>query len=390
MKRMMTSGVFAAGLAVAACGPSPRDQPAERSAVSAVLETVHASDMADVLDAGGSIRSRTVAVLSSRILAPVVAIHVVAGDRVRAGQPLVVLEDRALQAERARAEASLAAALQAAGVIAAEQQAAGAALTLAGRTHERMSTLRERNSATAGELDEAVAALRAAEARATGAEARKLENEQAIEAARAAAQSASAAAAYGLITAPFDGIVTARSIDPGSLAAPGAPLVTVEDDRHYRLELSVDGSRAAGLRLGIRVPVSIESAPPLQLEGVVSEVGRALDPIAQTAVVKIDLPQADVLRTGLFARASLPGSVRRMLTVPPGAVVRRGQLSLVFVEHEGTARMRLVHTGRELGGRVEILAGLADGERVVVDPPGNLTDGTPLSTRAAAKEGGQP
>jgi multidrug efflux pump subunit AcrA (membrane-fusion protein) len=113
----------------------------------------------------------------------------------------------------------------------------------------------------------------------------------------------------------------------------------------------------------------------------VTEVSRALESDGRTVLVKIDLPDDDALRTGLFGRAVVPGPPGDALTVPASAIVRRGQVTSVFVVDGDEARLRMVVLGRSgigLSGDVEVTAGLSDGERVVSRPPAGLTDGAPV------------
>lgn len=380
LRILVATGLLAGA---AACGSSEPAHSESREAVRLRTEAAKTTTVAASFEAGGTVRARTIAVLSSRIVAPVVEVRTGVGTRVRRGQPLVVLDARDLRAASDRAEASLLVAKQSADAAAAEEQGAAAALTLAKSSHQRVASLRERNSATAGELDEAVAALRGAEARARGAAARRVEAERAIEAARAGAQAATVGASYAVIAAPFDGVVTSKSTDPGNMAVPGAPLLTVEDDRRFQVEVSLDASRVARLAPGAAVAVSVDALGGESLKGTVTEVAAAADPIAHTVIVKIDLPPAEGLRTGLFARARLAGAPQTAVTVPASSIARRGQLTLVFVAEEGVARMRLVHAGAEADGRVAILSGLSEGERVVLDPPATLLDGTPLASADA-------
>lgn len=383
MKRLAATLLIAAAAGVAtACGSHEEPQAAVQTPVAVTVAPAATAEQLDRVDAGGTVRARTIAVLSSRILAPIVDVRVSPGDRVRKGQPLVLLDSRELQAGRDRAEAGVAVANSTIVAAAADGEAASAGLTLAAASHKRIAGLRERNSATAGELDEAVAGLRAAEARAAAARARQTEASRALDAARASLQAATVATSYASLAAPFDGVVSVRNAEPGALAAPGSPLLTVEDDRSFRLEVSVDASRVPALRPGTQVPVSIEGGDQT-LEGVIAEVGRAIDPTVHSTLLKIDLPRHDWLRSGMFGRALLPGASRRALVVPSSAIRRQGQLSVVFVEDDGVARMRLVHQGQTRAGQVEILAGLVEGDRVVLNPPADLMDGRAISASAA-------
>jgi RND family efflux transporter MFP subunit len=334
-------------------------------------------------EVGGSVRARETATISSRIIAEIRQIHVRPGDHVLAGQPLVSLDARDLNAGRARAVASIAAAEQSAQLAAAERQAAEAALALATVTHRRISELRQKNSATPGEMDEADATLRAAQARVKSAEAGAAAAAANIEVARAAAQSASVSESWATLVAPFDGIVTQKLVDAGNMASPGMALLAVEDEHAFRLEVRVDEGRAALVNVGQAVDVLLDgTAAPVA--GHVVELSRMVDSSAHAFLAKIELPATAGLRSGMFGRARFAGPASRVLVIPEAAVTRRGQLASVFVvDRSGTARLRLVTLGESNGGRVEVRAGLDAGETIVVAPPPALVDGTPVRATEA-------
>jgi hypothetical protein len=107
-----------------------------------------------------------------------------------------------------------------------------------------------------------------------------------------------------------------------------------------------------------------------------------VDSASHSFLVKIDLPSAPGARTGLFGRGRFTSGSRRVLTVPRGSLVTRGQLTFVYaVTADGLARLRAVVTGGAGGDRVEIVAGLADGDAVVVSPPPALADGSRIARR---------
>jgi RND family efflux transporter MFP subunit len=350
-------------------------------------------------EAGGVVRAQRVATVVSRIMAEVRAVSVTPGDRVKAGQALILLDARELQAHRTRAVAGEAVVQQGTALADADRQAAEAALMLARVTHERITALRAKNSATQNELDEAVAALRGAEARLKVAEARVAESKAAVDSAVAGTSVAQVTASYATLTAPFDGVVTEKMVDPGNMATPGVPLVTVEDDRSFRLEVRLDESRASLVHVGDKVDVRLDerasggateraTASPAVIAGRVAELQRMLDPGAHDFLVKIDLPAGQSLRSGMYGRAVFRGEPHRGLAIPETAVSRRGQLVVVFVvDADNRARLRLVNASAATDGRVEIRAGLVAGERVVVAPPPALVDGSTVSGGPGAGAG---
>jgi RND family efflux transporter MFP subunit len=380
----------------AGCGRGSHDAAPASTEHAAPVTTSPAAIRAstEIFEAGGVIRGRTSATIASRVMAPVRAVLVRPGDHVRTGQPLVLLDDRDVSAAARQSSAQAVAGERRLEAARAEQDTAAAALALARSTHGRMAALHARKSATDDELDHAVAALRAAEARVAGTTAAAGEARAGLEAAQAGREAADVAAGFARVVAPFDGLVTEKLVDPGNLVAPGTPLVRLEDTRAYELEVRVDESRAAWIARGTPVSVLVDGpGSRIALEGRVFDVARAVDADTRTFLVTIALPAHDALRPGMFGRARTPGPAHRALTIPDGAIVRHGQLTNVFVTEAGRARLRLVSIGRSASGLTEVLAGLSEGEEVVVGPPPSLRDGSPVVARvanASPAAGGRP
>jgi multidrug efflux pump subunit AcrA (membrane-fusion protein) len=379
------------------CGGGEKEgaAAARLAPVEVQVQASAAEEVEGRFEVGGVVRARTTATLVSRIVGDVREVLVSPDDRVRAGQALVRLDARELAANRSSAESALAAAERRLEAAIAAREGAQAALALARATHSRIAELHSRKSATPHELDEAASALRAAESREKSAEVSIREAEAASAGARAALQGAGVGLSYATISAPFDGLVTEKHVEPGNMAAPGTPLVTVEDPSGFRLELSVDEGRVAHLDQARSVDVVVDtlSRPggrpeSPRIEGRISEVARALDPGSHAFLVKVQLPGDLLLRSGMFGRALLPGPRRHALVIPSSSVVRRGQVTSVFVVGaDDTAQLRLVSLGVNSDGRTEVAAGLDEGERVVVSPPPSLRDGAAVRVVGSAASG---
>ena len=357
--------------ALSACSSPRAASRLENSAPSldVTAASVVIADVATPIDAGGVVQARVTATITARLLAPVRDVCVLPGDRVRKGQPLVVLDSDDLAAAARAGHAALIAAEQAATAAVADRRSAQASLTLARASHDRIVSLHAQSSATAQELDDAVAALRAAEAGAAAASARELQAAASVESARAAGDQARATESFTTIRAPFDGLVTEKLVEPGNMASPGMALLRVEDASEFRLDVRVDESRAAGVAPGASVPVFL-GASATAVPGTITEISRAIDADARALLVKITLPPSPGRRSGEFGRARFSAAPRRALTIPASAIVRRGQLTSVFVVEDGRARLRLVNLND-----TEVLAGLRESELVVVSPPAALVDG---------------
>jgi RND family efflux transporter MFP subunit len=188
---------------------------------------------------------------------------------------------------------------------------------------------------------------------------------------------------YARLAAPFSGVVTTKTVEPGNLATPGAPLLTIEQDGLYRLEASVDESKLASVRVGQAVEVMIDGAIEnrRKLNARVSEIVPSVDPASRTYIVKLDLPATPQLRTGMFGRVIFPLGTQKVVAVPLTTLMERGQLQSVFVVEDGVAHIRLVTTGRRTKDGAEILSGLNAGEKVVTPLPPGLLDGAPVAVR---------
>lgn len=118
-----------------------------------------------------------------------------------------------------------------------------------------------------------------------------------------------------------------------------------------------------------------------KLNARVGEIVPSVDAASRSYIVKIDLPPLANLRSGMFGRAFFPLGARKVVTVPAGAVIERGQLQSVFVVEEGAARTRMVTTGKREPDAIEVLSGLSEGEKVVSPVPAGLSDGARVEVR---------
>jgi membrane fusion protein, multidrug efflux system len=331
-------------------------------------------------EATGTVRARTASVISSKVMGYVREVKVQAGDRVQAGQLLVALDARDLEAAEAQAEAAVREAQGAAVEAGSAVNAARASLELARVTFGRMKDLFEKKSVSNQEFDEASARLKVADANHRMAVSKSSQVAARIQQAEEARRATGIMRGYAEIKAPFAGTVTEKKVDLGTLAAPGMPLLTLEQSGSYRLEASVEESRLAQVRAGQRVTVvldSLDKAIPAR----VSEVVPAVDAASRAFVVKIDLPATSQWRSGMFGRAQFPLGSRKVLAVPAGAVVEQGQVQSVYVVEDGRARSRLITTGAENQGQVEVLSGLAVADKVVFPVPPSLRDGAAVEVR---------
>jgi membrane fusion protein, multidrug efflux system len=364
------------------CGGEKHAATPESTAAPIAVQAVAAAAAAWPADyeATGTVRARTASTLSSKVMGYVREVRFEAGDHVRAGQLLIVLEAKDLDAQRAQAEAAVREARGASPELDSAIAAAEANLELASKTFARMKDLFEKKSISNQEFDEASARLSVARASRDMAIARSVQLQAKIRQAEEAHRSAGVMLSYAEIKAPFAGTITDKKVEPGVLAAPGSPLATIEQAGVYRLEAQVDESRIGNVRVGQTVSVALDSLDKT-LAARVSEVVPSVDAASRAFLVRIDLPGVAGIRSGLFGRARFPLGARQVLSIPASALVDRGQVQSVYVAEDGRARIRLITTGARQGDQVEVLSGLSASEKVVLAPPPALSDGARLEVR---------
>jgi RND family efflux transporter MFP subunit len=189
------------------------------------------------------------------------------------------------------------------------------------------------------------------------------------EAARSQASGAATMLGYSRLRAPFSGVVTARMADPGSMAAPGVPLLQVDQAGALQLQTTVDESAISAIHKGMKVQVTIDGAASTALSGTIVEINAAADPASHSFLVKIDLPSSSQLRAGTYGTAEFANGLRQAILIPRSSVVSRGSLVCVYVlDSRGIAQLRSVTLGASHGNLIEVLSGISAGERLVDAP----------------------
>jgi RND family efflux transporter MFP subunit len=332
-------------------------------------------------DAVGTVQAKLESTLSSKLMATVRSIRVREGDKVRKGDVLVILDPIQADAGLNQAQAALEEARRAQSAASSAQNAAAAEAELAKSTYQRYQQLMKENSVSRQEFEEVRAKFSASQAALASAREMLKAAAQKVEQAKAGLDSAKATKSDTELRAPYDGVITAKRMEEGSLAAPGTPILAVEGGNEgFRADITVPDSYLSAIAMGQTLKVSIPNLGgaglPLQLDGVVQTIVPISDAASRSFIVKISLPDAAKVRSGMFARVSIPVGEGGMMLIPKSAIILQGQLTGVFkVDTDKKARFRLIRTGREMGDQVEILSGLKDGERFVVMPVVGLADG---------------
>lgn len=361
MEQRKTDLLHLAPLALAAllgaCGKAPQPAAAP-SATSRSLPVTTASTKGTVeYSVVGSVVSDQRVDVASRLSGYIREVLVQEGDRVRRGQMLARLDAADVEGGIRQGKAA---------VGAAEAASRDAQIDL-----DRFQRLFERGSVSDNELRKV--RLKAEAAR------------EALNQARAGADTATAQRAYADIVSPVDGVVVTRHKRAGDLAVPGAPLLTLESGRGLLFETFVAEAQVAAIAPGKPAEVRIDGLS-VPLKGTVSRVVPSGDPVSRSYQVKIALPEAAGLMPGRFGRAAFALGESPAPLVPRPALVERGGLTGVFVvDTEGRAHFRWLRIGREWPDRVEVSAGLGANERFVAVAEPALRDGDLITSAKAAR-----
>ncbi len=356
-------------------GPGTVEKSSGRTArveIAVVKPTTHPV----IYEAMGTVLAQTTSILSSKLMGTVRSILVEEGQPVKAGQPLVMLDQRQVSAQLQQAEAGLSEARKAEQAAASAQESAHAAAELARLNYDRYVPMLREEAVTPQEFDAVSAHHRQAQAALTQAGAMAAAARSRVQQARAAVAAASVSHKDAVINAAYDGVMVEKLVEVGDLAAPGMPLVKIERAGNYRVDLELPESHILSVRTGDTVAVRVPGLIDEPLEGTVATIVPAADTKSRSFLVKVRLPDAANLRSGVFARVAVPIGTGRMILVPTSAVVHEGQLTGIYiVDPDQIARFRLIRTGRSLGKTIEVLSGLQEGARFVVAPHPGFSDG---------------
>lgn len=367
-------------------GPAVAARPiASQKAVLAV--EVERRSFPLLIDQVGTVRSRTEAQVSARIMAQVKEIRVKEGDVVFANGSdkaaptvLAVLDDREIQARLSRARSqittldrAISGARSKAEAAEAQSQAAKAGKQMAGSDYRRFESLRNQQAATGQQYDHALALKDMAEAKFNAAvqdsEASRREVARLIaekDQAEAALAEARVVLSYTVIEAPFTGKLLKKLVDVGDMTSPGQALFYIETAAQPEMHATVSESLVTDLKSGQELQVEIDSLGEV-IKGSVREISPKADTTTRTFLVKLSLPDDPRLVNGVFGRLRIPQGKYETLVVPAAAVREAGQLSLVdCLGPDGRLSRRIVRVGERHDTLIEILSGLQEGEEVAV------------------------
>ncbi len=300
----------------------------------------------------GSIEASERAEVSTRIMGHVVEVAVKEGDSVKKGQTLVKIDVRDVRSQIKMAKSRLAQAQE-------NLKAAKANYEAVEKTYRRFEKLLQDKAITQHEFDQIKARYEAAKAQLEAAK-------EGVRLAKEAIKAASTNIDYGVVKAPFDGLVVSKLVDKGDLAKPGYPLVVLERPP-FKLRVNLPEKYIGRIKPGDRFKVVVDSVGR-ELSAKVIEVSPSVNPMSRTFQVKLLIEDKAPLKSGLYAKLLVPKKGATTLLIPKEAVYQRWDFTGVWsVSPEGVLKLRLVRLGNTYGDYVEVLSGLDAGERIVIE-----------------------
>jgi membrane fusion protein (multidrug efflux system) len=337
-------------------GPPPTGAPVaaapaqgralSQQAVGVVTARVENVPLAIQIEALGTARASEAVDITSKIANMITAVRFEEGQRVKRGDVLVELDGAQARADLAAAEAAL-----------KESES----------TYKRSRDLYARQALSESQLEQIEATLSANQARVAAARARVADT---------------------VIRAPFGGRVGLRQVSVGSLISPGTSITTLDDTNVMKLDFAVPETFVAVLEAGLPVVATSIAYPGRSFEGKVASVDSRVDPVSRSVTVRAEIPNQDgLLKPGMFLAVRLSREPTPALVVPESALVPERGSVFVFVVENDVAVRRQVTVGRREPGRVELLGGVVEGDRVVVQGTQKIRDGSPVTESGTPQAG---
>lgn len=307
--------------------------------------------------ASGLVEAAQTANISTRVMGRISDIFVKTGDRVNKGQLLASVWDEDIKAKRAQINAMI-----------TEAEAAFAA---AQKDYDRFNNLYQQQSATAKELDNITLQYNSAKAKLAAAKQMRTE--------------VNANLAYNSLTAPFSGIVTQKLAETGSIANPGLPVLTIEQDGVLQVSASVAESDISNIHLGDVANIQIKSTGK-SFDGKIIQINPSSQFTGGQYIVKISIPATAKknIYAGMFAGVSIPLKNNRLVNsdavlVPSSAIINHDELTGIYtVGVNNTALLRWIRLGKNFGDKVEVISGLSKNEKFIRSSESKLYNGAPV------------
>lgn len=337
--------------ALAACSSEKKSESPEQAVKVEVYSPTQSSSEGIYLS--GELTAKQTASISTRMMGYIRKIYVKPGDRVSAGQLLVSISSDEVSAKKAQVQAMIA--------------EAEAAAKNAQKDYERYKALRSQNSVSDKELENVALQNTSMQAK--------------VQVAKQQLREVNATLAYSNITAPFSGTVTQKMMDEGSMANPGMPILTVEQNGELQVVAAVPENYIQYVKVGDNVKVDLKSVDA-SFDGKITELSPSASNSGGQYALKIAIPAKEKgnLKAGMYANILIPNKLAKgetgKLMLETSSIVYREQLTGVYVvDSQNQAILRWVRLGKTSGNLVEALSGVESNDKIVFKAGGKLYNG---------------
>lgn len=363
-------------LMIAGCSSQPASSSNGIAVKTAVAESRGLETTLNIT--GVLISAQTVNVVS-KLSGQVTSLDADTGSAVKAGETLITLETKMLDAQLEQAQASLQAA-QAAQQAALDKAALDKiGLDAAQKAYNRTKELFDSAAASQSQLDDATSNLDLKKKQYEISTGSALQQAQAsVNVAQASINNIKVQMENATITSPINGIVTNRNINPGEIASPGTPLLTLADTATLKLKGTVSQEIVPLIQTGEEINVTVDIYPNKAFKGKIESIGPMAVSTGAYFPIEIGIPNSGDIKPGLSARTSLNLTSPDGIVVPAAAVVQNNGQSYVYVINDNQAIKQTVLTGLKNDKDIQVLQGLEAGQKVAVTNVNNLFDHMPV------------
>lgn len=362
-KKILPKGLIAVTIALSACSSKEKLETKKNTDTPILVTTATPQSNSDnALQVTGQIESATSINVSTKVMGYITFMKVKVGDRVRKGQVLATINSDDIAAKKAQVNATI--------------MEAEAALKNAKKDVDRFTVLQNQQSATDKELDDVTLQYQSVKAK--------------VEMAKQMRNEVNTLFAYTSLTAPFSGIVTQKFADAGSIANPGMPLLTLEQEGTYQVSIAVPESNIAQIKLGDKANITI-SAINKNLRGTITQINQSSQFSGGQYIAKISINDVDKngLYSGMYANVSIATPLAKSnnnngfnVLIPIASIEKKNQLNGIYtISNSNTALLRWIKLGKVYGNNVEVLSGLEAGESFIVNADGKLYNGAPVKIK---------
>ncbi len=322
----------------------------------------------------GTVMANNNAKVATKIMGRILEIKVKEGDKVKAGQVLAVIDTSDIQQNIKEAKAALEELAKGREEALAGLRAAKAGYEFAKRTYERFKNLYKENAVSKQQLEEIETKMIGAKAQYEAIQAKLKQLDAKEKQVRAKLKFAQIMKDYGIIKAPFNGVVIKKMNDVGDMAAPGMPIFVIGDN-DFRFFAQIDESFVDDVNVGDEFDINIQTIGKT-VKGTVIEKNSNIDPMSRSFSVKLKIPYVEGLSSGMYGKMYLPTKTEEEIFIPASAVVKWGQLDAVYkVDREGVLHLTFVKLGKKIKDKVQVLSGVQSGDEIVVSGVERACDG---------------